>query len=362
MREPGASPGRSRRCKGRCSSAEVPLARGPGRRRGREPRVRRPAASSTYRTPRGREDSGARSTLVLVAAWRRRSRSLLPALASASPAGAAFPVTITTPNGKVTVPKQPRRIVSLSPTATETLFAIGAGAQVDRRRRPVRLPEERAADDAVGLHAERRGDRRLPARPRRHRVRPQGPLGRARAARHPGDRPRRRPGRSPARTSRSGSSACVTGQATARRSSIARMKRQIGRIVKRSQGQAHRAHRLPRARRPTSTRRPRSRSRGRSTTCSAYEHRRRGRRVGPGYPQLSAEYVVAASPDLIVLADGGVLWPEAVDRREPAGLGSRQRREDRVDRAHRRLDRLALGPAARQLLPWMASALARLRA
>jgi len=41
-----------------------------------------------------------------------------------------FPVTITTPSGKVTITKKPRRIVSLSPTATETLFAIGAGRQV----------------------------------------------------------------------------------------------------------------------------------------------------------------------------------------------------------------------------------------
>ena len=35
-REPGASPGRSRRCEGR-SRAELPLARGPGRRRGGRP-------------------------------------------------------------------------------------------------------------------------------------------------------------------------------------------------------------------------------------------------------------------------------------------------------------------------------------
>ena len=41
-----------------------------------------------------------------------------------------FPATITVSNGKVTVPKRPARIVSLSPTATETLFAIGAGPQV----------------------------------------------------------------------------------------------------------------------------------------------------------------------------------------------------------------------------------------
>jgi cobalamin transport system substrate-binding protein len=41
-----------------------------------------------------------------------------------------FPVTVNAGNGSVTVSKRPTRIVSLSPTATETLFAVGAGAQV----------------------------------------------------------------------------------------------------------------------------------------------------------------------------------------------------------------------------------------
>jgi cobalamin transport system substrate-binding protein len=41
-----------------------------------------------------------------------------------------FPVTIVTPAGKVTIQKKPSRIISLSPTATESLFAIGAGSQV----------------------------------------------------------------------------------------------------------------------------------------------------------------------------------------------------------------------------------------
>jgi len=47
-----------------------------------------------------------------------------------STAPGAFPVTVTGSNGKVTVAKRPTRIISLSPTATETLFAIGAGSQV----------------------------------------------------------------------------------------------------------------------------------------------------------------------------------------------------------------------------------------
>jgi iron complex transport system substrate-binding protein len=41
-----------------------------------------------------------------------------------------FPVTVQAANGAVTVAKRPTRIVSISPTATEDLFAVGAGAQV----------------------------------------------------------------------------------------------------------------------------------------------------------------------------------------------------------------------------------------
>ena len=48
----------------------------------------------------------------------------------ASKAPSSFPVTIVASNGKVSIAKKPRRIVSLSPTATESLFAIGAGSQV----------------------------------------------------------------------------------------------------------------------------------------------------------------------------------------------------------------------------------------
>ncbi|MCY3925084.1 MAG: helical backbone metal receptor [bacterium] len=42
----------------------------------------------------------------------------------------SFPVTITSDGGTWTLESQPQRIVSLSPTATEILFAIGAGPQV----------------------------------------------------------------------------------------------------------------------------------------------------------------------------------------------------------------------------------------
>jgi cobalamin transport system substrate-binding protein len=42
----------------------------------------------------------------------------------------SFPLTLITPKGKVTIPHQPSRIVSLSASATEDLYAVGAGKQV----------------------------------------------------------------------------------------------------------------------------------------------------------------------------------------------------------------------------------------
>jgi cobalamin transport system substrate-binding protein len=50
--------------------------------------------------------------------------------AHASAGGQAFPVSVSAANGKVTIPSDPSRIVSLSPTATEDLYKVGAGKQV----------------------------------------------------------------------------------------------------------------------------------------------------------------------------------------------------------------------------------------
>jgi iron complex transport system substrate-binding protein len=62
-----------------------------------------------------------------------------------TPQASRFPVTITSAAGTtVTLDHQPRRIVSLSPTATEMLFAIGAGSQVvavdDQSNYPANAP------------------------------------------------------------------------------------------------------------------------------------------------------------------------------------------------------------------------------
>jgi len=41
-----------------------------------------------------------------------------------------FPIKVVTSNGEVTIPHRPSRIVSLSATGTEDLYAVGAGGQV----------------------------------------------------------------------------------------------------------------------------------------------------------------------------------------------------------------------------------------
>jgi iron complex transport system substrate-binding protein len=48
----------------------------------------------------------------------------------AEQSGGAFPTTVAAGNGEVQIPARPKRIVSLAPTATEMLYAVGAGEQV----------------------------------------------------------------------------------------------------------------------------------------------------------------------------------------------------------------------------------------
>jgi iron complex transport system substrate-binding protein len=77
--------------------------------------------------------------LVVVACGDARPAGVSPA------ATGSFPVTIAATNGAVTIPAKPARIVSLSPTSTEILFAIGAGEQVvavdDQSNYPATAPK-----------------------------------------------------------------------------------------------------------------------------------------------------------------------------------------------------------------------------
>lgn len=70
-----------------------------------------------------------RRTLIVVAALAAVVALGVTGSAGAR-ASAAFPVTIHAANGDIVIKARPTRIISLSPTGTEDLFAVGAGKQV----------------------------------------------------------------------------------------------------------------------------------------------------------------------------------------------------------------------------------------
>ncbi len=62
-----------------------------------------------------------------------------------------FPVTIDAPNGPVTIETQPENVVSLSPTSTEVLFAVGAGQQVVAVDNQSNYPAEAPMTEMTGF-------------------------------------------------------------------------------------------------------------------------------------------------------------------------------------------------------------------
>jgi len=76
------------------------------------------------------------AALAVVAALAGCGSASAPAASTVTSQGAStvarssFPVTVTAANGPVTIKARPGRIVSLAPTATEDLYAVGAGPQV----------------------------------------------------------------------------------------------------------------------------------------------------------------------------------------------------------------------------------------
>ena len=56
--------------------------------------------------------------------------TVVPVVSTPSVTASPFPMTVTAKNGAVTIKAKPTRIISLSPTATEDLYAVGAGSQV----------------------------------------------------------------------------------------------------------------------------------------------------------------------------------------------------------------------------------------
>jgi cobalamin transport system substrate-binding protein len=241
--------------------------------------------------------------ITLVAGALAAAFAVFVAGAAARPAAPAqFPVTITTPAGKVSVPKRPTRVVSLSPSATESLFAIGAGAQVvavdDQSDYPKSAPTTTLSGFTPNVEAiaSYRPDLVVTS------YNPRGfveSLGRLRIPVIFHDAPKGIPGA----YQQIRQLGLVTGRAAGATRVIKSMKMRIGRIVRAGRGKAERLsvyHELT------------------PDYYSASSHSFVGKvyaalglrniadeadSARTGYPQLSAEYIVSSSPDLIVLAD-----------------------------------------------------------
>ncbi|HXF99123.1 MAG TPA: ABC transporter substrate-binding protein [Gaiellaceae bacterium] len=223
--------------------------------------------------------------------------------ATAGPAAAGrFPVTITTPAGTVTVRAKPRRIVSLSPTATETLFAIGAGPQVvavdDQSDYPRQAPRTALSGFTPNVEAiaSYRPDLVVAA---------YDPKGLSQALRRLGVPVviHGAPATFAGAYQQIRQLGLVTGNERGARTLIARMKARIGRIVGAFRARARGLsvyHEVSPDLYSASSRSFVGKvyaAFGLRNIADAADT------AGTGFPQLSSEYVIAADPDVIVLAD-----------------------------------------------------------
>lgn len=287
-------------------------------------------------------------------------RSTLQQTVASKTVPAQFPVTIVTPAGEVTITKKPRRIVSLSPTTTESLFVIGAGAQVvavdDQSDYPKGAPKTTLSGFTPNVEA-------IAA------YRPDlviisfDPKGLSSALRRLGIKVIHHDAAATLKGAyqQIRQLGLVTGNVSGATRVITRMKTRINRIIKASRATGSRLsvyHELSPDFYSVTTK-----------TFVGQVYSALGLRniadaadaAGTGYPQLSAEYIVSASPDLIVLADSVCCGqkPSTVaarpgwDRISAVRTGSIVRIDDSI--ASR------WGPRLVNFFRAMSSALARLR-
>ena len=221
---------------------------------------------------------------------------------TAAPNDTPFPVTITAGNGKVTFAKPPSRIVSLSPTATESLFAIGAGKQVvavdDQSDYPKSAPKTTLSGFTPNVEA-------IAAYKPDLVVASYDPKGLAEALRKLGIRViiHNAAATLPAAYQQIRQLGLVTGHRDEATRTIGRMRSQIARIVATTKGRATGLsvyHELS----PDFYSASSSSFIGRAYTLLGLKNiADAADGSGSGYPQLSGEYIVSASPDVIVLAD-----------------------------------------------------------
>jgi iron complex transport system substrate-binding protein len=298
---------------------------------------------------------------VLVAALAAALLALPSAGAGVRATTPSFPATITAGNGKVTISERPSRIISLSASATEILFAIGAGPQViavdDQSDFPKTAPKTALSGFTPNVEAIAgyRPDLVIAAYDPKDLVES---LGRLRIPVVLHDAPKTLKGA----YQQVRQLGAVTGRSGAAATLVARMKKRIGTIVEAAKPRAAGLsyyHELT----PDFF----------STTSKTFIGQVYGLfglsniadaadGTGSGYPQLSAEYIVTESPDLIVLADtvccgqnaGTVAGRPGWDRIAAVRSGSIVRMDDSI--ASR------WGPRIVNFVRAVATALARLKA
>ena len=91
-----------------------------------------------------------------VGAQPQEESSSLPEVAGGDTSGAViYPLTIADDFGnEVVLEKEPERVVSLSPSATEILFAIGGGDKVVGRTDYCSYPEEASQVESIGTYTD----------------------------------------------------------------------------------------------------------------------------------------------------------------------------------------------------------------
>jgi iron complex transport system substrate-binding protein len=225
--------------------------------------------------------------------------ALVAAVAAA--AHSPFPIQLHTAGGVVTIPRRPTRIVSISPSATQDLYAVGAGSRVvavdSFSTYPPQAPRTSLSPYTPNIEAIARYRPDLVVVPedtenvveqlRKLRI----PTLLEPAATNLGDV-----------YAQIDQLAAATGNARGASGVVGHLKAQIDAIV----------HSVPRPRTPLKVYMEFQAS---PTYYAATSHTFVGQllgllgleniadKAGGSYPQLSAEYIVASDPDLIVLAD-----------------------------------------------------------
>lgn len=95
--------------------------------------------------------TGSVDTSTNVGATSSRPDSTTTLVDSTTIAESGFPITVEVANGPVAIETMPEAIISLSPSATENLFAVGAGGQVVAVDDQSSYPQEAPITDLSGF-------------------------------------------------------------------------------------------------------------------------------------------------------------------------------------------------------------------